>query len=565
MSSVAAGSVRRCTAASFAQIGQLTDWTVTVTYLASAARRRRARVQAATRAGLAPVNLPVLHGNLKDRRIAMREDRGRETSVPDSEPDTEIAARALLETELQRAKAAAEAANEAKTRYLVAVSHEIRSPLNAIYGYAQLLERGGAISPVEAGGVIRRSAEHLTNLIEGILEISRIESGSLEVRTEVVELPTLLAHVLDMFRMQAKAKGIDLRYEDKGRVPRYVRTDEKRLSQILINLVSNAIKYTRDGGVTIGVTYRSQVAEIVISDTGIGIAPEDLERIFDPFERGSSAEAALQPGIGLGLAITRALARILGGEIVAASTPGTGSRFTLSIFLPEPFTAPIAAADYRQVIGYRGPRRTVLVVDDQSSQLDILDSLLRGLDFAVHTASNGAEALALAESCRPDLVLLDIQMPGMSGRDVAARLRAAHRDAIRIVMVSADAYDPRIMDEAGASHDAYVAKPVDLEKLLAVIGRELQLSWDVAGDHPQPAPASLATSLPAPLPREADEWVQRIRQLAKVGHIRALEAALDQLARDVPGSAPTVAVMRDHVANFDLRSLVKMLDGHQLH
>ena len=142
--------------------------------------------------------------------------------------------------------------------------------------------------------------KHLTNLVEGLLEISRIESGVLKVRTDVVQLPVLLDHVIDMFRMQAAAKGIELRYEVAGRLPRFVRTDEKRLRQILINLLSNAVKYTREGSATLSIKYRSQVAEVDISDTGIGIAPDDLERIFEPFERGSLPEAVSQPGIGLG-------------------------------------------------------------------------------------------------------------------------------------------------------------------------------------------------------------------------------------------------------------------------
>ncbi|HEX8418504.1 MAG TPA: HAMP domain-containing sensor histidine kinase, partial [Sphingomonas sp.] len=162
----------------------------------------------------------------------------------------EIAAHRRTHDELGRAKEAAEAANAAKTRYLVAVSHEIRSPLNAIYGYAQLLERDDAIPPAEAGGVIRRSAEHLTNLVEGLLDISRIESGVLQLRRDVVRLPALLDHIVDMFRMQAAAKNLTLDYKIEGRLPPFVRTDEKRLRQILINLLSNAIKYTQVGGAT---------------------------------------------------------------------------------------------------------------------------------------------------------------------------------------------------------------------------------------------------------------------------------------------------------------------------
>ena len=223
-------------------------------------------------------------------RSNARQERLRQTQILQDE----IAAHRLTHDELARAKEAAEAANAAKTRYLVAVSHEIRSPLNAIYGYAQLLEREDGIPPVEAGSVIRRSAEHLTNLVEGLLDISRIESGLLKLRQDVVRLPALLDHVVDMFRMQAAAKGLTLDYEVEGRLPPFVRTDEKRLRQILINLLSNAIKYTDKGGATLTIRYRSQMAQVDVTDTGIGIAPEDLDRIFEPFERGRSLDSAMQ-------------------------------------------------------------------------------------------------------------------------------------------------------------------------------------------------------------------------------------------------------------------------------
>lgn len=459
--------------------------------------------------------------------------------------------------ELQRARDVAEAANAAKTRYLVAVSHEIRSPLNAIYGYAQLLERGEAVAAGEAGGVIRRSAEHLTNLVEGLLEISRVESGVLTVRSDVIPLATLLDDVVDMFRMQADAKGLALRYETEGRMPRFVRTDEKRLRQILINLLSNAVKYTVEGHVALSVRYRSQVATIAISDSGIGIAPDDLDRIFEPFERGHAPEATLQPGIGLGLAITRVLAGILGGEIVATSTPGAGSCFTLRIFLPEPLEPPGDAAGRAAITGYRGDRRTVLLIDDDPAQIAVLDSLLKGLGFVVYAAGNGAQGLAMAEQCRPDLVLLDVQMPGLGGWAVASRLRATHGDAVRIVMVSANMHEFAAGGDGAADHDAFVSKPVDLDALLTVIGRQLRLSWQSEREGRAP-PAE-----PPPLPREAGAALEQLRRHARAGHIRAVEAALADLEARFPDSAPTVATMRQHVRNFDLRSLLKMIHGDQ--
>lgn len=462
--------------------------------------------------------------------------------------------------DLQRAKASAEAANEAKTRYLVAVSHEIRSPLNVIYGYAQLLERDDTMSGAEAGTIIRRAAEHVTNLVEGLLEISRIESGMLTIRSEIIDFRSLLQHVVDMFRMQAAAKGLSLTLVLEDRLPDRVKADEKRLRQILINLVSNAIKYTQAGSVTITIRYRSQVADIAVSDTGIGIAPDDLERIFEPFERGSIAEARLQPGIGLGLAITRVLASVLGGDIAVTSTPGVGSVFRFRAMLPAPAVATRSATPDARITGYEGKRRTILVIDDDPAQRAILRSLLGALGFVIHTAANGAEGIALAGDCPADIVLLDIQMPGMTGWEVAARLRAAHGPTLRIVMVSADAHEFQAGGDGYSNHDAFVTKPVELDTLVALIGTQLDLRWEEAEVD---APAE-AIPPSAPVPAEAIPFLHQLRDLAKVGHVRGIESGLDAFERAIPAAASLVAILRRQLGDFDLRSLLKTIDDAAL-
>lgn len=486
------------------------------------------------------------------RRKAQRE-RFRQTRILEEE----IAAHRLTLGELERAKEAAEAANAAKTRYLVAVSHEIRSPLNAIYGYAQLLEREDGIPPAEAGSVIRRSAEHLTNLVEGLLDISRIESGLLKLRQDVVRLPALLDHVVEMFRMQAAAKGLTLDYKVEGRLPPFVRTDEKRLRQILINLLSNAIKYTDKGGATLTVRYRSQMAQVDVTDTGIGIAPEDLERIFEPFERGVSLDAAMRPGIGLGLAITRVLARILGGEVTVSSEVGRGSSFRLQLLLPEPMVAPAGSPGHDRVTGYRGDRKTILAIDDNPAQLVVVQRLLRGLDFVVFTASGGTEGLALAERCAPDLVLLDIQMPDYSGWKVAEQLRATSGLSPRIVMVSANAHDYRAGGDGQSHHDGFLTKPLDLDALLDMIGRQLGIDWIASGDE---QPGRGASQAPGAFPPAAKPYLVKLRDHVKTGHVRAIGTVLADLEAEVPDSAGAVAEMRRHLDNFDLRGLARRLD-----
>jgi CheY-like chemotaxis protein len=335
-----------------------------------------------------------------------------------------------------------------------------------------------------------------------------------------------------------------------------VKTDDKRLRQILINLVSNAIKYTQSGSVAVKVRYRSQVADIEVRDTGIGIAAGDLERVFEPFERGNSAEAQSQPGIGLGLAITRVLASVLGGDIAVESMPGVGSSFRFRIMLPAPMVPSRAPVQGARITGYAGPPRTVLVIDDDPAQRAILQALLAALGFVVHTAANGTEGLLLAERIPADIVLLDIQMPGMSGWDVAARLRATHGSTLRIVMVSADVHELHIGGESRGNHNAFVTKPVELDALITLIGTELDLRWDEAAvpDIPE-MPAALGPLPPAALP-----FLDRLRDLAKIGHIRGLESALDMFEQTIPTAAPLVAVLRRQSSDLDLASLRKTLD-----
>jgi signal transduction histidine kinase/DNA-binding NarL/FixJ family response regulator len=458
--------------------------------------------------------------------------------------------------ELQRAKAAAEAANEAKSRYLVAVSHEIRSPLNAIYGYAQLLERGDAVTGAEAGAVIRRSVDHLTNLAESLLEISRIESGVLKIRADVIDIRALLGQVTSMFRAQALAKGLYIRLNMCSNLPTMVKTDEKRLRQILINLVSNAIKYTETGGVEIAVQYRSQVATIEVIDTGIGIDPNETERIFEPFERGSSQRAQSQPGIGLGLTITRVLARVMGGEVSATSTPGVGSCFRLKMMLPQPLAAAVDEAPVMRIEGYQGPRRTVLIIEDDLAQCAAMQSFLRSLDFIVFCAGTGLEGIELATRCVPDLVLLDVQMPGINGWETARRLREAQGPALKIIMASASATDPGVIDRGGTVHDAFIVKPVEFDALLATMQEQLALRWNNATF----AQASEQDRADSSLPIDARPYLRRLRHYAQIGHVLAIEKQLAELEQAHPEVSAFVLMLREYANNFDFDSVIKKIE-----
>ncbi|ODN72247.1 Aerobic respiration control sensor protein ArcB [Methylobrevis pamukkalensis] len=288
----------------------------------------------------------------ESRRVAQEESARQNTLLL-----REIEAHKRTDAQLQKAKEAAEAANRAKSRYVVGLSHELRTPLNAVLGYAQILERDPAIpEPRQAGvKVIKRSAEHLSGLIDGLLDVSRIEAGRLQLQRNEVRIGDFLDQIVDMFRLQAEAKGLAFRFVRPDHLPAVVRTDEKRLRQILINLITNGIKFTEAGTVTLRVGYRNQVATLAVEDSGIGIEAEDMARIFDPFERITPKEGIAPAGLGLGLTITKLLADLMGGDITVTSTPGKGSVFRVRLMLAA-VREPGKAVAERRIAGYRGAR-----------------------------------------------------------------------------------------------------------------------------------------------------------------------------------------------------------------
>ena len=456
---------------------------------------------------------------------------------------------------------AAETANAAKSRYLANVSHEIRSPLNAIYGYAQLVERAEqGVDPAEAAKVIRRCAEHLTSLVEGLLDVSQVEHGVLRVRSEDVRFPQFLEQIVTMLRPAAAAKGIGFIYAPPERLPEYVRFDQSRFRQVLINLLSNAIKFTDRGEVTLAVRYAGQIATFEVRDTGPGIAPEELDTIFQPFERGADARKLAQPGAGLGLSISRAIVEILGGNLQVESTPGEGTCFRVTMMLGEVAGKLEGATEPRRRTGYEGPRRKVLIVDDEADQRLLLERLLGSLGFAVTPCPNGEAALAAAQEQAFDLAILDISMPGLSGWEVAKHLRQRYGRAIRILMLSANTQEfhkPRFADPM---HDHFLTKPVQFEVLTDTIGGLLDLVWRLE----QPEVASEGPPATETLPRLDDaaaRHVDRLRELLRIGYVRGIEAEIRALATHGPQAKGLADRLFDRLDRFDLAGMKKELEG----
>lgn len=493
----------------------------------------------------------------QSRRAAEAETR-RQTALLIQEID----AHKRTDAELQRAKEAAESANLAKSRYVVGLSHELRSPLNAISGYAQLLSQDASLpgKSLDQIGVMRRSADHLSGLIDGILDISKIEAGRLFLARDEVLIGEFLDHIVGMFRVQAATKGIDFIFERPDVLPALVYADEKRLRQILINLLSNAIKFTESGSVKFVMRYRNPVVEFEIVDTGPGIPADDLDRIFAPFERGALGNAQPHTGTGLGLTISRLLAGVMGGDIRVTSTVGAGSTFRIKLLLSEVTNPTRVASISGHVTGYAGPRKTIIVTDDNPTHRDLIREVLTPLGFIILSAHDATSCLALAEHCEPDLFILDISMGETDGWTLAQTLRANGHQRARILMISASAIEAHSLSLAQTHHDGYMMKPIDVHRLLEHIGQLLRLQWhQTHGSQPN------VTLPPLGGARPSMNDVAELRDLAQIGHVKAIQRKLDKLDADHPELSAFVARMRTLVERFDFNRYLETLRTFELH
>ncbi len=491
----------------------------------------------------------------ESRRVAQAETR-RQTALYEAE----IAAHKITDAKLQEAKERAEAANQAKSRYVVGLSHELRTPLSTVLGYAQLLETDPAIPEARLNGirVIRRSAQHLSGLIDGLLDISRMEAGRLQINRDEVRLSDFLEQLADMVRLQAREAGLEFRFSRPEILPQVVATDEKRLRQVLLNLLSNAIKFTPRGVVSLDLSYRNQVAVFTIRDTGPGIPEADLARIFEPFERGSTHAARNTPGTGLGLTIANLLAQLLGGEITLAAAPGGGTQARLRLMLAavaHPSLVPSPAPVTGAARGIAGPGRTILVVDDDSAHRTLMRAILEPLGLTVREAEAGAACLALmrdeALAQSVDLIFLDIAMPGLSGWDVAASLRSGGYGG-PIVMMSANVHEISPLRGDSPPHDAILAKPFDLRDVLDRTGALLRL------DRAE-APTVKPAEEPGAIVHPGAEHVGELLRLGRIGHIRGIEAKLSMMERDDAVPRAFVTQMRGLIASYDLRRYLTVL------
>ena len=385
--------------------------------------------------------------------------------------------------ELVAAKERAEDANRAKSAFLANMSHDLRTPLNGILGFSQILELDQSLSARQLAGIgiIRQSGEHLLTLINDILDLAKIESGKAELFPFDVELPGFLQVIADIIRVKAEQKPeLEFVSEFAADLPRVIRVDGTRLRQILLNLLDNAVKFTDRGQVTLRVGFTPpSTLRIDVRDTGVGMTPEQLRRIFNPFEQVGDARRR-SAGTGLGLVTSREFVRLMGSDIQVQSRFGEGSSFAVELDVPEVHLAAptYPSAPKPAMAGYRGRRRKVLVVDDVSENRAVLMDMLGRFGFLTFEASSGSEGLVQAQAIVPDLILMDIVMPDLYGHDVITHMRRLPAlRSVPIVAVSASA-TPEMREQCvSAGADAFLSKPIDLKALLQRTTALLDLSW----------------------------------------------------------------------------------------
>ena len=466
---------------------------------------------------------------------------------------------------LLAARAEAEAANRSKDQFLANMSHELRTPLHAILGYADLA--GGGTMPDqsrrEALATIASSGRHLLSLINDLLDLSRIRSGHLELNPAPVQLAALFEEIAAMVRVEAHRKGLDFFLEIAAGLPDTVEADGKRLRQILLNLLGNAIKFTDSGGVTLSVQcvpkeIGSVELRVSVRDTGAGISPKDTSRIFAPFEQAEEGHKQ-ESGVGLGLAITRELARLMGGDVGVDSQLGRGSQFRFTVKLPIAQTQHDVASLDERIVGYSGVRRSILVVDDQEENRRLLKQLLEPLGLEVMLADGGQEALTRARAHRPDLIVMDLRMPGMDGMEAARAIRnTPGLEHIAIVAASASSAD---LDRAEADPVTFIEclrKPFRTSELLDAIQASLALNWRyLEAELPAAGPAKEDNGETVLPPRAA---LEQLLDLARMGKLVRVE----QMASDLKNQDARYASFSQRLytlaRGFEEERLVAMLE-----
>ncbi|MDJ0795237.1 MAG: ATP-binding protein [Calothrix sp. MO_167.B12] len=487
---------------------------------------------------------------------------------------------------LQHKQQAADAANQAKSEFLANMSHELRTPMNGILGYAQILNRSQTWGEKERKGVniIHQCGSHLLTLINDILDISKIEARKLELQPQAIHLPSFLQGIGEVLRIRGEQKGIDFVYLPDANLPEGILTDDKRLRQVLINLLGNAIKFTDQGKVTFKVEVVDSTAKqkqteyhtpennirlrFQIRDTGIGMSPDSLEKIFQPFEQVGEGKRNAE-GTGLGLAITHNIVSLMGSEIQVTSELGVGSTFSFEVDFPltQEWQNNAMNNTGQQLVGYEGQSQTVLVVDDKWENRSVIVSLLEPLNFNLVEAENGEDGFNKAIQVQPSLIITDILMPVMDGYTLLQQIRESQiLKATPVIVSSASVSTIDRQQSLDAGGDAFLGKPVEANELFELLQQHLPITWkyqsiiaaDATESLPQHNGSKTETALAdMVLPAPAD--LEKLLQLAQQGRLKKLVAAAQTLEQQNPDYAAFVEHIVQQAKGFQVKTITKFI------
>ncbi len=469
--------------------------------------------------------------------------------------------------ELAEARDQAEAASTAKSTFLANMSHELRTPLNGILGYAQILNRNNQLDEQQRKGIqiIQSSGEYLLTLINDILDLSKIEAGRMELHPTEFNLPVFLHTIVEIFKLRAQSKGIVFTYQADNSLPAVVLGDEKRLRQIFMNLLGNALKFTEQGKVLLSVQHASEQGLVFkVKDTGIGITETDLEKIFSPFHQSGSYLQKAQ-GTGLGLSITKNLVTLMQGMIEVQSRLGEGSEFCVQLPLPVITTqaAQATTENTQTVRAYRcttSPdyRYKILIVDDKIENRGVLLNLLKPLNFSLQEAENGQQAVDIAQDWQPDLILMDLLMPVLDGFDATRQiLTSPNLPKLPIIAISASVFGEHRQQSSAAGCCDFVGKPFQVRELLEVLGKHLALDWIYAEESSENNALREAEKLEELPPQAA---LEQLQALAQRGHINGILSFLEELREQYPSTQILLNKIKVLAENFEDEQICNLVD-----
>lgn len=466
-----------------------------------------------------------------------------------------------VENKLCSARDEAEAANRAKSAFLANMSHELRTPLNAIMGYTQVikLESGLSDKVTSSLDIIHQGGHQLLTLINDILDLVKIDNGNLSLNIIVIDLKAFLNEIENIFIVRSQAKGLAFDFQTDPNVPTGIEVDASRLRQVLFKLLNNAVKFTDQGKVSFKVSCIDMqihhpdarvCLQFIIEDTGPGISTTDQKRIFEPFEQ--AADTTQQAGAsGLGLAIVKQMLSLMGSQISVESQPGNGSRFAFKLELPQVVAEEIKVkAPLLQPVGYYGPRRKVLVVIDVDYKRQLLFQMLKPLGFELIMASDGPKAVKLALTETPDLILMDLVMPGMDDAEVISIFRQ-HSELKHTVIITLSAGVTQ-QDQARneiAGSNTFLSKPIELQGILKLLEQHMNLEWEYhSSKHVEPQLYRL--------PREV---VEDLHRLTRLGNMREVRKKLDDLEKHYPESSSYICNLRNLVQRYKVNEFLTAL------